>query len=110
VRDGEEAIERFKAAQADRRPFDAVILDLTIRGGMGGRETLNHLRGLDPDIPALVLSGLGDAATLAEVGSGAFDDGLTKPFTTADLVAAVQALMARRRRPPSQERRSLSDD
>jgi DNA-binding response OmpR family regulator len=102
ARDGEEAVERFKAAQAERRPFDAVILDLTIRGGMGGRDTLELLRRLDPEVPALALSGLGDTATLVEVGGGAFDERLTKPFTTTDLVTAVQAILGRRRLPNQQ--------
>ena len=45
---GAEAVEKYREARAAGRPFDIVILDLTIRGGMGGAETLARLREIDP--------------------------------------------------------------
>ena len=45
---GEAAIEKYRSARDSGVPFDMVILDLTIRGGMGGRETVKQLLEIDP--------------------------------------------------------------
>src|SRR5208283_402742 len=49
---GEEAVEKYKAAMESGNPFDVVILDLTIRGGIGGRETIERLLAVNPGIRA----------------------------------------------------------
>jgi len=70
VAHGQEAIEKYVVAKESPIPFDLVILDLTIPGGMGGVETLAHLRKIDPEVVALISSGFshdfpeGFAATL----------------------------------------------
>ena len=63
---GEEAIELFRAAREEGRPFDVVILDLTVKNGMGGEEAIRRLRELDPDVKAVVSSGYSDAAVVAD--------------------------------------------
>src|SRR5690606_4887053 len=50
ARNGEEAIALYRRRLQVQRPYDAVILDITIPGGMGGEETLQYLRQLDPDV------------------------------------------------------------
>ena len=55
--DGAEAIALYKEAKASKERFDAVILDLTIPGGMGGIEAIGKLREIDPEIKAIVSSG-----------------------------------------------------
>lgn len=90
---GETALEAYRAAWDAGRPFDVVILDLTIRGGMGGVETLNKLLEIDPDIKAVVSSGYsGDAAlsNYRELGFRAF---LKKPYHLQDLQNIISALL-----------------
>jgi PAS domain S-box-containing protein len=93
---GEAAIALFRQAQDEGHPYRAVILDLTIPGGMGGRETFLRLRKLDPALCALVASGYSDA-TLAETLSLGFAGVVPKPFTAAELLGAVQQVLAANR-------------
>ncbi|MHB8843839.1 MAG: PhnD/SsuA/transferrin family substrate-binding protein [Nitrospirota bacterium] len=89
---GAEAIEKFRAAQRSGRPFDAVILDLTIRGGMGGAETLRGLREIDPAVRAIVSSGYSDDAAIAEHRKQGFQAFLRKPYahdTLRDTLTSV---------------------
>jgi CheY-like chemotaxis protein len=55
--DGTEAIKRYKKAINSNKPFDAVILDLTVKGGMGGKEAIQELVKIDPNVVAIVSSG-----------------------------------------------------
>ena len=55
--DGQRAVEAYESAQGQGRPFDVVILDLTVRGGMGGQETIQALLKIDPAVKAIVMSG-----------------------------------------------------
>ena len=77
---GKEAIEKYRTAQQSGKPFDVVILDLTIRGGMGGAETIKILREIDPEVKAVVSSGYSadaDVSTYQQMGFSAF---LKKPY------------------------------
>ncbi len=65
VKDGDEAIELYKKAMEASDPFDAVILDLTVRGGMGGKDTIKKLLEIDPDVKAIVSSGYSNDPVLA---------------------------------------------
>ncbi|MFI5351078.1 MAG: ATP-binding protein, partial [Elusimicrobiota bacterium] len=58
ARDGEEAVRRFVEAREAGLPFSAVILDLTVVGGMGGFETVKKLHRIDPEVVAVVSSGI----------------------------------------------------
>jgi CheY-like chemotaxis protein len=91
---GEEAIEKYAAARASGRPFDAVILDLTVRGGLGGRETMERLRALDPNIKGIVSSGYSDDAVVADHEAFGFRARLTKPYRLEDLKAVLSSLPA----------------
>ena len=77
---GQEAIEKFRAARASGSPFDIVILDLTIRGGMGGKETIRRLLAMDPGVRAIVSSGYSDDAIIADHRAYGFAACLTKPY------------------------------
>ncbi|MFA5110092.1 MAG: PAS domain S-box protein [Desulfobaccales bacterium] len=83
--DGEEAINIFTAAQASGHNFDAVILDLTVPGGMGGKETLEKLLSLDPHVKAIVSSGYFDDSVMAEFKKYGFSGVICKPYTLAEL-------------------------
>jgi two-component system cell cycle sensor histidine kinase/response regulator CckA len=86
---GQEAVEKYRSAIAAGRPFDIVILDLTIRGGMGGVETLHQLLKMDPHVKAVVSSGYSDDMTIANYMSQGFKACLKKPY---DIVALREVL------------------
>lgn len=87
---GADAIACFREAESRGEPFDAVILDLTVPGGMGGSEALPHIKDLRPDVPVLVMSGYADDSVLARYRDYGFDGVLPKPFAIPDLRKALQ--------------------
>ncbi len=93
VCDGAEALAEYQRARAAGRPFDLVILDLSIRGGMGGQETIKRLRAIDPEVRAVVMSGYANDPVMANHEDHGFDLALSKPFSMTDLSDAVEALL-----------------
>jgi PAS domain S-box-containing protein len=77
AQDGAEAIRMVKEAE---KPYDAVILDLTIPGGMGGKEAINKLLEIDPELKAIVSSGYSDDPVLANFQEYGFKGIMPKPF------------------------------
>ena len=65
VEEGRQGVAAFRQARERGTPFDVVIADLTIPGGMGGREAVVELREIDPSVRALVASGYSDDPVLA---------------------------------------------
>lgn len=92
-RDGAEAIALYEAARASGRGFDALLLDLTVPGGMGGKEAAARLRETDPSVPLIVLSGYSDAPILSEFRKYGFDAVLRKPWTPAELSEVLQQVI-----------------
>ena len=90
VPDGAEALRTYQQAMRRGESFDAVILDATIRGGMGGVATIERLRDLDPKVTAIICSGYSDEAALAEFLAYGFQAALPKPFTRHDLANVLQ--------------------
>jgi two-component system cell cycle sensor histidine kinase/response regulator CckA len=80
ARDGAEAISIFAEAQKSGQPFDAVILDLTVPGGMGGKETMENLLKIDPKIKAIASSGYSDDPVMAEFHKYGFSAIIPKPY------------------------------
>ena len=66
AKDGSEAIAMYEKARQFGRPFEAVIMDLTIPGGMGGKEAIEKLRSLDPEVKAIVSSGYSNDPIMAD--------------------------------------------
>lgn len=85
VENGEAAIETYKASLRDGKPYDAVILDLTIRGGSGARETLAMLKEMDPGICAIVSSGHVMAPEITDFSRYGFKAAMVKPYTLNQL-------------------------
>jgi len=81
VEDGAIAVERYARAKERGEPYDFVILDLTVPGGVGGLEALARLRAIDPDVRAVVSSGYSDDAAVAEYRAHGFRAVLRKPYT-----------------------------
>jgi len=90
---GEAALETYRAAREAGRPYDVVILDLTIRGGMGGLETLRKLSEIDPDVKAVVSSGYSDDAALSIYREQGFRAFLKKPYNLIDLERTLNFLL-----------------
>ncbi len=86
---GEEAVDLYASALRDGHPFDAVILDLTIVGGVGGKETLSRLLSIDPSVKVIVSSGYSNDPILADHRRyGAFGV-LPKPYRLQELKKAL---------------------
>ncbi|HUJ18609.1 MAG TPA: PAS domain S-box protein [Nitrospirota bacterium] len=93
VENGEAALKAYREAKASGRPFDVVILDLTIRGGMGGMETMRKLREIDPEVRAVVSSGYSDDSAIASHREQGFKAFLKKPYNVKELRDALNALL-----------------
>jgi CheY-like chemotaxis protein len=92
---GRDAIKTYRQAAAAHQPFDIVILDLTIRGGMGGEETLAELRAANPHVAAIASSGYSDESMLSRMKERGFLGVLPKPYLTHELLSTVKAVIAR---------------
>ncbi len=92
--DGTEAVARYREAKEAGTPFDVVILDLTVRGGMGGAEALQLLRSLDPQVRSIVSSGYSDDSVLANYRDLGFKAFLQKPYQIEELDAVLQGLLS----------------
>ena len=80
AKDGAIAVELYAKAKEAGRCFDAAILDLTVRGAMGGRQAVRELRALDPGVRAVVMSGHSDNEVMQGYSDYGFKGALTKPF------------------------------
>ena len=90
VPDGLEAVRVYEKALRRGEHYRAVILDATVRGGMGGVATIERLRDMDPQVNAIICSGYSDEAALAEFLAYGFRGALPKPFTRSELADALQ--------------------
>ncbi len=91
--DGEDAIDKFLQARQAGKPFDVVVLDLTVKGGMGGEQALRELRAIDPEIKAVVSSGYADNPVMSNYRSYGFAAFLVKPYRVDELTASLNALL-----------------
>jgi CheY-like chemotaxis protein len=98
VPDGIEAIRAYERALRRGEQFKAVILDATVRGGLGGVATIERLRGMDPHVNAIICSGYSDEAALSQFLAYGFRGALPKPFTRSELAEAIQKSLENRKR------------
>jgi len=89
--DGDEAIEIFRAARDENKPFVLVLLDLTIPGGKGGCETIAELRNIDPEICAVAASGYSHDPVMSHPAEYGFSACLVKPFKLEEVFEAIRA-------------------
>lgn len=88
-RDGKEALQLYKDRFERGNSYDAVIMDLNIPGGMGGKEAIDDLLKIDPDAKAIVSSGYASDPVFADPQASGFVGGLAKPFE----IEAMQKLL-----------------
>jgi len=93
-KDGLEAIKLYKEAKFSKAPFDAVIMDLTIPGGMGGKETIKHLLKIDPCIKAIVSSGYYSGGVIGDYKSHGFKGVINKPYTLEELSNSLNDILS----------------
>jgi CheY-like chemotaxis protein len=91
--DGREAVERFRAERENNMPFAAVILDLTIPGGMGGKEAAARILEIDPDAVLIVSSGYSSDPILANFRQYGFSGVVPKPFDAEGLANELKRLI-----------------
>jgi PAS domain S-box-containing protein len=91
---GRAAVKRFEQALAAGRPFDAVLLDLMVRGDIGGIEAMNQLAALDPVVKGILITGFGRDRALAACQTYGFKAAIVKPFTLQELHATLHSVIA----------------
>ncbi len=96
VASGRDAIDAYKQASSSGSAFAAVILDLTVPGGMGGTETASELLKADPHATIIISSGYSDDASVSRLKELGFIPLIPKPYLMHELLATVKAAISRR--------------
>lgn len=96
-KDGAQAVECFIQARKEGRPFDVVILDLTVPGGMGGREAAELIREQDRDVILIVSSGYSSDHIMADYLRYGFNAAVAKPYTMQNITGEVSRMLAQRK-------------
>ncbi|HBP88189.1 MAG TPA: histidine kinase, partial [Nitrospiraceae bacterium] len=99
VPDGQAAIDLVSQSLADGNKFDVVILDLTVPGGMGGKQAIQHLKNLDPHMKAIITSGYSDDPIMCDFQQHGFQGILVKPYKIFDLAKILESMCP----PPKRE-------
>ena len=93
--DGSQALEKFIQAKESGRPFDLVILDLTIPGAMGGKDAIQELLKIDRKVKALVSSGYSEDPIMADFQKYGFSGVIAKPFRVSELAKVLNEVIAK---------------
>lgn len=90
--EGASAIDLYKRSMEEKKPFDVVIMDLTVRGGMGGIEATRELFKVDPNAKVIVSSGYSDSSVISNFREFGFCAVLPKPYVKADFIQAINEI------------------
>jgi len=93
AKNGAEAIVKYKESMDTDSPFDVIILDLTVQGGMGGREAIKKLLAINPQVKAIVSSGYSVDSTMSKFKTYGFIDVLAKPYKLETLSKTLYRIM-----------------
>jgi two-component system, cell cycle sensor histidine kinase and response regulator CckA len=91
--DGQEALDKYRDALRSGNRFDAIIMDLTIPGGKGGREVIKDFVDMDPDVKAIVSSGYSNDPVMSNFSEYGFKGVVKKPFKIEDLSTAIEQVL-----------------
>ena len=91
--DGKQAIDMYKQLLDDREPFGAVVLDLTILGGIGGKEVIKDILKINPKAKCIISSGYADDPVMANYIEYGFKANLTKPYTSKQLLEVLNQVL-----------------
>jgi PAS domain S-box-containing protein len=95
--DGGEAVEMFRKAKESGQPFDLVILDITVPGGMGGKEAIKKMLELDPEVKGLVSSGYSDSLIMSEFERYGFIGVVPKPYRIQEIGQTLAKAMNKKK-------------
>jgi len=90
---GQCALDSYKKAMESNRPFDAVIMDLTVPGGMGGEETMKRILMIDPEAVGIVASGYSNDPILAVYKKYGFKAAIPKPFSLTQVADTLTRIL-----------------
>ncbi len=93
--DGDEAIQLYQEAGENNAPIDLVIMDLTIPGGMGGKEAVGKILELDPKARVMISSGYANDPVMANYQEYGFMATVSKPFQIRELLATIKEVLSR---------------
>jgi two-component system, cell cycle sensor histidine kinase and response regulator CckA len=88
-KNGQEALDKYSAALQGGKPFGAVIMDLTIPGSRGGKDVIQDLIKLDPEVKAIVSSGYSNDPIMSNCGAYGFKGVIKKPFKMEELSEVI---------------------
>jgi CheY-like chemotaxis protein len=94
TKDGAEAVDLYRKARESGQPFAAVILDLTVPGGMGGKETIKKLLEIDPEVKAIVSSGYSTDPIMSDFKKFGFSAFVTKPYSVSQIEEKLHDVLA----------------
>ena len=103
VAEGKEALDRYQEAYHAQRPFSAVILDLTVPGGLGGKDIMRQLMEFDPHVKAIVASGYYNDPVISRHSAFGFHGVVAKPFRLTELSQVLQQVTGQCDGPTFQE-------
>jgi CheY-like chemotaxis protein len=93
AKDGQAAVDLYKKEKAAGSPFDMVILDLSVPNGLGGKETIELLRTVDPDVKAVVSSGYTNDPVVQDFSRYGFSERLTKPYNIQEMRNLLESVI-----------------
>jgi CheY-like chemotaxis protein len=94
ARDGREAVRLYRSAIGSSQEFDAVIMDLTVPGGLGGKEAVRLLREADPNVRAILSSGSSNDPVMEDFRKYGFKAAVTKPYSVEELSRVLEEVLA----------------
>lgn len=96
AQEGAAAIDIFSRERSAGRPFDLVILDLSVPEGMGGQETFGKLRAIDPSVKVIISSGYTSEPMMMDPGRFGLNGVLAKPYRIADIKAILEKIIPKK--------------
>nr|MBP6508791.1 PAS domain S-box protein [Opitutaceae bacterium] len=91
--DGDEAVRLFQQARDEGRPFNVVVMDLTVPGGVGGLQAMKAMQAIDPQVRAIVSSGYSSDPVLANFRAHGFMGMVAKPYRIADFAQVLRTVL-----------------